>query len=459
MAEQRKDNVPLPDPDLLQRNVEAALERFRKRRGLYITVGILCVVAVLAVLVIANLPGAKGASGFDRLDRMCGPVRDQLSRDLSAREELKALEAYVEQIRGGKEEGLALWFLAIYHYGEAWAGDKADFSQQRPHFEKALAFLDELRGPRFDELLLAKADWFDSGREPPIEKLRAQVQADLDWASEHARPAPAPTTQTVAVLRTSVGDIHLQFYDELAPEHTKNFLTLARIGTYNATAFHYVRGGPSDPTGIVGGDPYTFFYPDSLKKEHLLRWGQGGVGYGLPPEEARFHIRHGRGIVAGWRMDEDDWDHGSQFLILLSADPMLDRVATPFALVVEGMDVVSKIAARKTAGQHDTFRDDPAFTGERTRDLIVDPVILHKVVVYQDGKALPHDFPLEEGEQALTTLAATPAKPLSADVVYCGRALRSVEAEGEPRIGLDVPYPADVDVEKADPKGERDEGE
>ena len=88
MAEHPKDNVPLPDPDLLQRNVEVALERFRKRRGLYITVGILVLVAILAVFVVANLPDSESSSGFDLLDQRCGPVRDQLSRDLSAAEEL-----------------------------------------------------------------------------------------------------------------------------------------------------------------------------------------------------------------------------------------------------------------------------------------------------------------------------------------------------------------------------------
>jgi cyclophilin family peptidyl-prolyl cis-trans isomerase len=230
------------------------------------------------------------------------------------------------------------------------------------------------------------------------------------------------------------------------------------LGTYNDTAFHFIRrAGTPNAKGVMGGDPFSFFYNDPLKQKHLLRWGSGGVGYDLPPEEARARINHRAGIVTSQMREKADWNNGVQFMIMVDTDPSLDRKHTPFAKVVEGQALVEKAAERKTAAEHEPYKEVYAFSSITTRDLIVEPVIIHKVIVYRDGRAADHAYPLAEGEKTLATLASTPVEPLPAanDVAYCGRLLRAIDAEGEARRGLDVPFPEDVDAEDADPKGER----
>jgi len=205
----------------------------------------------------------------------------------------------------------------------------------------------------------------------------------------------------------------------------------------------------------MGGDPFTFFYNDPKNKKQVLRWGTGGVGYDIAPEAGRYRISHRAGIVTSQMPADADWDNGVQFMIMTGVDTDLDKRHTPFAKVVEGQGVVDKIAARKTAGEQATYKDDPQFSTIATRDLIVEPAILHKVIIYENGKALPHDFALAEGEKSLATLSGTPVQPLSGDAAYCGRLMRAPGSPGEIRMGLDIPFPDDVDPEKADPRGER----
>ena len=264
-----------------------------------------------------------------------------------------------------------------------------------------------------------------------------------------------PAADRVVVLRTELGDVHLQFFAELAPRRTEQFLKLCQLGAYNGTMFHFVRGGNAVPSSVVAGDPYSFFYNDPLKKEHILRWGRGGLGVDLPPEESRFRINHRRTIVTSHRPDQADWDNGIQFEVLLDTERDFDRINTPFAKVVEGMSVVEVIAKRKTASDHEPYQTGLDFSTAAARDLLVEPVVIHKAIAYKDGKALEHSFTLAESEKQIATLKDAPVEALPAEEIYGDRRLRGTDAETEPRLGLDYPFPADVDPAEADAKGER----
>jgi hypothetical protein len=64
------------------------------------------------------------------------------------------------------------------------------------------------------------------------------------------------------------------------------------------------------------------------------------------------------------------------------------------------MQVVEKIAKRPSAHGHPTFKDDPAFKSLSTQGLIVDPVWILKVIIYDEaGNAAQHDFPLTASEK------------------------------------------------------------
>ena len=134
---------------------------------------------------------------------------------------------------------------------------------------------------------------------------------------------------TVAIIKTSFGNIKFSLLSDIATETVRNFSQLAKSGFYNGTLFHRVIPGFM----IQGGDPNT-------KNPDKSTWGQGGPGYNL---KAEFNSRsHLRGIVSMARATEPD-SAGSQFFIVTSDSTFLDRQYTVFGEVVEGMEVADKI--------------------------------------------------------------------------------------------------------------------
>ena len=89
----------------------------------------------------------------------------------------------------------------------------------------------------------------------------------------------------VAVIKTTEGEMVVEFWPEVAPKTVENFKTLAKKGFYDGTAFHRVIRGFM----IQGGDPNT----KDASKEAL--WGQGDPGYKI---KAEFNDRpHKRGVL------------------------------------------------------------------------------------------------------------------------------------------------------------------
>ena len=139
-------------------------------------------------------------------------------------------------------------------------------------------------------------------------------------------------------IETNHGNISFDLLPDLAPEHVRNFVKLAKEGFYDGTLFHRVIPGFM----IQGGDPNT---KDPNKKS---QWGMGGPGYTI---KAEFNSRsHLRGIVSMARaMDPDS--AGSQFFIMHKDSTFLDNEYTVFGEVTEGMDIVDKIAALPRDGE------------------------------------------------------------------------------------------------------------
>jgi cyclophilin family peptidyl-prolyl cis-trans isomerase len=127
----------------------------------------------------------------------------------------------------------------------------------------------------------------------------------------------------------------MEFFPNVAPIHVSNFEKLAESGFYNGTIFHRIVKG----FVIQGGDPNTKNSTD------VAAWGTGDPGYKI---EAEFsNIPHNRGIVSMARSSDPD-SAGSQFFIVLNDSRFLDNQYTVFGRVVNGMDVVDKIAALPT---------------------------------------------------------------------------------------------------------------
>ncbi len=136
----------------------------------------------------------------------------------------------------------------------------------------------------------------------------------------------------VAVLKTSAGEMVVEFWPDVAPKTVENFKKLANDGFYDGTAFHRIIKGFM----IQGGDPNTKY----LDKESS--YGTGGPGYKV---QAEFNDRpHVRGVISMAR-SADPNSAGSQFFICLGTASSLDRQYTAFGKLIKGLDVLDTIGS------------------------------------------------------------------------------------------------------------------
>jgi peptidyl-prolyl cis-trans isomerase B (cyclophilin B) len=148
-----------------------------------------------------------------------------------------------------------------------------------------------------------------------------------------AGPAAADAVHPRAVIETTVGNIELELLPEIAPNHVRNFLELARSGFYDGTLFHRV----IPDFMIQGGDPNT-------KGEDKARYGQGGPGYTI---KAEFNDQpHVRGVLSMARAQHPD-SAGSQFFIVVKDSLFLDHQYTVFGRVTRGMEVADAIVTQE----------------------------------------------------------------------------------------------------------------
>jgi peptidyl-prolyl cis-trans isomerase B (cyclophilin B) len=156
-----------------------------------------------------------------------------------------------------------------------------------------------------------------------------------------------------AIIRTSLGDITLKFFPEVAPNHVNNFIELAKKGFYNGTTFHRVV-----PKFVIqGGDPNS-------KNPDRSKHGMGGPGYQV---KAEFNKKpHRRGTLSMARSAHPD-SAGSQFFICVADIPSLDGQYTVFGEVVKGIEVVDKIVSQPRDGN-----DNPKDRIEMTVDIVTE---------------------------------------------------------------------------------------
>lgn len=160
------------------------------------------------------------------------------------------------------------------------------------------------------------------------------VKAEPKKESVKAEFKPA-TLNEVAVIKTSEGEMVLEFWPDVAPGHVENFKKLAKQGFYDGTCFHRVIKGFM----IQGGDPLT---KDEANKS---RWGTGDPGYKIPAEfNKKSHVR---GVLSMAR-SQDPNSAGSQFFICHGAPSFLDNQYTAFGKLIKGDDVLEKIATTAT---------------------------------------------------------------------------------------------------------------
>ena len=137
------------------------------------------------------------------------------------------------------------------------------------------------------------------------------------------------------ILKLKDGDVKIEMYPDVAPNHVKRIQELADSGQYDNVVFHRVIDGFMAQTGDVK------FGNSSSKDFDLRRAGIGGSD--LPDLNQEFNdLPHDRGTVSMARSSDPN-SANSQFFICFKPAPYLDRQYTVFGKVIEGMEFVDMI--------------------------------------------------------------------------------------------------------------------
>ncbi|MCK5537895.1 MAG: peptidylprolyl isomerase [Bacteroidales bacterium] len=186
--------------------------------------------------------------------------------------------------------------------------------------------------------------------------------------------------QKYVLISTEYGDMKVLLYDE-TPLHQENFIKLAKDGFFDGTLFHRV----IKEFMIQGGDP------ESKTAQAGAPLGSGGPGYTVPAE-FKANLFHKKGALSAARMGDQmnpmKASSGSQFYVVqgkvyndaqlnmlegrlgfklsdeqrkayktIGGTPFLDRNYTVFGEIVDGLDVIDKIAAVATDGSDRPKKD------------------------------------------------------------------------------------------------------
>ena len=144
----------------------------------------------------------------------------------------------------------------------------------------------------------------------------------------------------IVTITMENGDvIKAELYPDIAPNTVNNFISLVKKGFYNGLNFHRIingfkiQGGCPEGTGMGGPN-----------KSNKGEYSQNGF---------KNDLKHTEGVLSMARSMRPD-SAGSQFFIMHKAAPHLDGAYAAFGKVIEGMDVVNKIATTRT-----TYGDRP----------------------------------------------------------------------------------------------------
>jgi peptidyl-prolyl cis-trans isomerase B (cyclophilin B) len=163
-----------------------------------------------------------------------------------------------------------------------------------------------------------------------------------------------------ATLKTDLGAIQIQLWPDVAPNHVRNFVALARAGYYDGLEFdRTVREELADEKGkfecLEAGCPLGTGDPT-----------YGSIGYWLKPELSD-KVVHEEGTVGAWHGDEVE-TAACKFYITLSKAPWMDGSWTVFGKVTRGLEVARTILTRPV--RDDEFKDRP-----------VQPVVIRSVTI------------------------------------------------------------------------------
>lgn len=170
------------------------------------------------------------------------------------------------------------------------------------------------------------------------------TKAYASWREKRQAKLERENRKMYATMSTTMGDIKFELFKKDAPKTVENFKGLAEKGYYNGVIFHRViqdfmiQGGDPTGTGRGGESIYGEKFEDEINKHKIIA-----------------------GTLAMANAGPNT--NGSQFFIVTEApQPHLDGKHTAFGQVIEGMDVVKKIAAVEVDA-YDKPLEDVKITG------------------------------------------------------------------------------------------------
>ena len=147
------------------------------------------------------------------------------------------------------------------------------------------------------------------------------------------------------ILKLKDGDVKIELFEDVAPNHVKRIKQLAQEGKYDGVVFHRVIDGFMAQTGDVQ------FGNSSNKNFNIRMAGTGNSN--LPDLKEEFNdLPHERGTLSMARTSDPN-SANSQFFICFKEASFLDRQYTVFGKVTEGMEFVDKIKRGEPASDPD----------------------------------------------------------------------------------------------------------
>tara|TARA_B100001996_G_scaffold93484_1_gene69815 strand:- start:18 stop:578 length:561 start_codon:yes stop_codon:yes gene_type:complete len=146
---------------------------------------------------------------------------------------------------------------------------------------------------------------------------------------------PTISEENIMILKLKDGDVKIELFEDVAPNHVKRIKELANKGKYDNVVFHRVIDGFMAQTGDVQ------FGNSSSDNFDLRRAGMGGSD--LPDLKQEFNnLPHDRGTLSMARSNDPN-SANSQFFICFKPAPFLDNQYTVFGKVINGMEYVDNI--------------------------------------------------------------------------------------------------------------------
>jgi|TARA_B110000967_G_C18433932_1_gene339845 cyclophilin family peptidyl-prolyl cis-trans isomerase len=151
--------------------------------------------------------------------------------------------------------------------------------------------------------------------------------------------------ENIMILKLKGGDVKIELFEDVAPNHVKRIKQLAQEGKYDGVVFHRVIDGFMAQTGDVQ------FGNSSSDNFNLRMAGTGNSD--LPDLKEEFSdLPHDRGTLSMARTSDPN-SANSQFFICFKEASFLDRQYTVFGKVIEGMEFVDNIKRGEPASDPD----------------------------------------------------------------------------------------------------------